>query len=161
MYRMFQTRIFKGKFKNNTSYPNKFETHDFITPLIQKFRNKDINELKKEVEKLEHRLKLVCHDISKIQDGDIDHLRKLVLLLQILNKIFESSLDAVDFTFSWQEIISNLLHLENDPNLMIRSMIRELKRRNSYKARISIRNDQETKEIFKLNDNQKSILHYL
>ncbi|KKL84037.1 hypothetical protein LCGC14_1968730 [marine sediment metagenome] len=53
-----------------------------------------------------------------------------------INKIIEKSFNGLDFSFSWEEIISTLLHLENDPNLMITSMIRELKRRRSYKAYI-------------------------
>ncbi|MFX1298196.1 MAG: hypothetical protein ACFFD2_25500, partial [Promethearchaeota archaeon] len=66
----------------------------------------------------------------------IEYLRKFTLFLKIINRIIEKSFNHLDFSFSWQEIIINLLHIENDPNLMIKSMIRELKRRKSYNAYI-------------------------
>lgn len=78
----------------------------------------------------------MCYDFPKIEIDDIEYLRKFTLFLKIVNKIIEKSFNTLDFSFSWEEIISNLLHLENDPDLMITSMIRELKRRKSYRARM-------------------------
>ncbi|KKK45840.1 MAG: hypothetical protein Lokiarch_06580 [Candidatus Lokiarchaeum sp. GC14_75] len=93
-------------------------------------------QMKNEIIRIERRLKLICYDFPKIEIDDIEYLRKFTLFLKIINKIIEKSFNGLDFSFSWEEIISTLLHLENDPNLMITSMIRELKRRRSYKAYI-------------------------
>jgi len=66
-----------------------------------------------------------------------------------------------NFDFSWKEIISNLLHLENDPNLMIKSMLREIKRRSSFKARVNIRKHDNIFYYKINNQKQMSIIHYL
>ena len=49
--------------------------------------------------------------------NNIEYLRRLVLLLKIINKIIEKALKSESFKFSWKEILKNLLHLENDPDL--------------------------------------------
>ena len=136
---MFQTRIDKilrGEFKKEMYPPSHFESTKILAPLIRKFGKKDADQLKKEIVRIERRLKLVCYDFPKIEIDDIEYLRKFTLFLKIINKIIEKSFNNLDFSFSWEEIISNLLHIENDPNLMITSMIRELKRRKSYRAHI-------------------------
>jgi len=136
---MFQTRIDKiliGEFKKEMYPPSQFESSKILAPLIKKFGKKDAEQLKKEIIRIERRLKLMCYDFPKIEIDDIEYLRKFNLILKIINKIIEKSFNTLDFSFSWEEIISSLLHLENDPNLMITSMIRELKRRKSYKAHI-------------------------
>jgi len=140
---MFQTRIDKileGKL-NKEMYPSsQFESSEVMAPFIKRFGKKDTNDLKNEILKIERQLRLICYDILKIDGGNLDFLRKMVLLLKILNRIIERSLNSKGFSFSWEDIISNLLFLENDPDLMITSMIREIKRRNSYKAMIIARN---------------------
>ena len=136
---MFQTRIDKilrGEFKKEMYPPSQFESTNILAPLIKKFGKKDAEQLKKEIIRIERRLKLMCYDFPKIEIDDIEYLRKFTLFLKIINKIIEKSYNTLDFSFSWEEIISNLLHLENDPNLMITSMIRELKRRKSFRARM-------------------------
>jgi len=136
---MFQTRIdkiLKGEFKKEMYPPSQFESNKILAPLIKRFGKKDAEQLKKEITRIERRLKLACYDFPKIEIDDIEYLRKFTLFLKIINKIIEKSFNNLDFSFSWEEIISNLLHIENDPNLMITSMIRELKRRKSYKAYI-------------------------
>ena len=136
---MFQTRIdiiLRGDFKKEMYPPSHFESTEILAPLIKKFGKKDAEQLKKEIIRIERRLKLMCYDFPKIEYNDIEYLRKFVLFLKIINKLIEKSFNILDFSFSWEEIISNLLHIENDPNLMIKSMIRELKRRNSYKAHL-------------------------
>jgi len=136
---MFQTRIdkiLKGEFKKEMYPPSQFESSELMAPLIKKFGKKDVDQLKTEIFRIERRIKLLCYDFPKIKNDNIDYLRKFVLFLKIINKIIEKSFNTLDFSFSWEEIISSLLHLENDPNLMITSMIRELKRRKSYSARM-------------------------
>lgn len=136
---MFQTRIDKilrGEFKKEMYPPSQFDSTKILAPLIRKFGKKDTDQLKKEIIRIERRLKLVCYDFPKIEINDIEYLRKFTLFLKIINKLIEKSFNYLDFSFSWEEIISNLLHIENDPNLMITSMIRELKRRKSYRAHI-------------------------
>ena len=136
---MFQTRIDKilrGEFKKEMYPPSQFESTNILAPLIRKFGKKDVDQLKKEIIRIERRLKLMCYDFPKIEINDIEYLRKFTLFLKIINKLIEKSFNYLDFSFSWEEIISNLLHIENDPNLMITSMIRELKRRKSYRAHI-------------------------
>lgn len=140
----YQTRIDKileGRIINEMYPPSQFESLQILEPLIKKFGRKDADELRNEIIQIERSLKLMCYDFPKMENRNIDYLRKFVLLLKILNKIIEKSFYLLDFSFSWEDIISNLLHLENDPNLMIQSMIRELKRRTSYKARLLNRND--------------------
>jgi len=92
--------------------------------------------LKIELIKAERRLKLICYDFPKIENNDINYLRKFTLLLKILNKIIEKSFNSLDFNFSWEDILLNLLHFDNSPDLMINSMLRELKRRKSYKTQL-------------------------
>lgn len=136
---MFQTRIDKilrGEFKKEMYPPSQFESVKILAPLIRKFGKKDAEQLKNEIIRIERRLKLMCYDFPKIEIDDMEYLRKFTLFLKIINKIIEKSFNSLDFSFSWEEIISTLLHLENDPNLMITSMIRELKRRKSYRAYI-------------------------
>ena len=163
---MFQTRIDKilrGEFKKEMYPPSQFESTKILAPFIKKFGKKNVEQLKKEIIRIERRLKLMCYDFPKIEIDDIEYLRKFTLFLKIINKLIEKSFNSLDFSFSWEEIISTLLHLENDPNLMITSMIRELKRRKSYKACIlnkklnysaendlhSIENRYKQKKIFK------------
>lgn len=134
---MFQTRIDKilrGEFKKEMYPPSQFESTKILAPLIRKFGKKDAEQLKQEIIRIERRLKLICYDFPKIEIDDLEYLRKFTLLLKIINKIIEKSFNSLNFSFSWEEIINSLLHMENDPNLMITSMIRELKRRKSYKA---------------------------
>jgi len=141
---MFQTRIdkiLKGEFKKEMYPPSQFESINILAPLIKKFGKKDAEQLNKEIIRIERRLKLMCYDFPKIEIDDIEYLRKFTLFLKIINKIIEKSFNSLDFSFSWEEIISSLLHLENDPNLMITSMIRELKRRKSYKVYILNKRD--------------------
>ena len=136
---MFQTRIDKiidGKFNEESYPPSDFENKGFILPLIKKFEEKDVNELQKELLKIERSLKLICYDFRDIKNKDLDFLRKFVLLLQIINKILEKALNTDNLNFSWQDIISNLLHIDNNPELMIKSMLRELKRKNSFNVSI-------------------------
>ena len=85
-----------------------------------------------------------------------------MLLLKILNRIFERSLNSKTFAFSWEDIISNLLYLENDPNLMINSMIREIKRRNSYKSMMLVRKESKNNDSFyKDHYRQKRITEFI
>ena len=63
-------------------------------------------QLKKEIIRIECRLKLMCYDFPKIEIDDIEYLRKFTLFLKIINKIIEKSFNNLDFSFSWEEIIS-------------------------------------------------------
>ena len=141
---MIQTRIDKKaevKFNKEVYPSSQFESSEIMAPFIKKFGKKNTEDLKNELLKIERQLKLICYDFPKIDVDNLDFLRTFVLLLKILNRIIEKSLNSKNFAFSWEDIISNLLFLENDPNLMINSMIREIKRRNSYKAMILTRNE--------------------
>jgi hypothetical protein len=165
---MFQTRIDKniqGKFKSEIYPPSDFEIYNIMEPLIKRFGQKDVNELKIELIKVERRLKLICYDFPKVRNNNINYLRKFTLLLKILNRIIEKSFKSPDFNFSWEEILINLLHLENSPELMINSMLRELKRRKSYKTRLINRNEMRIiKDKYFYNSykfKQKKVLEFL
>lgn len=161
---MLQTRVDKieeGKFKINPSLNPKFEDYNFNKVFTKRFRNKDKKELIQDINKLKNRLKLFCIDLSKFEKNHIDYLRKLLLLLLIFNRALESSLTSENFDFSWQEILVNSLHLENDPNFMIKAMIKEIKRRNSFKATISIRKTNINENIKLIKTKQKLILNFL
>ena len=109
---MFQTRIDKiaeGKFNKEMYPPSQFESLEIMTPFIKKFGKKDTEDLKNEILKIERQLKLICYDFPKIDGENLDFLRKFVLLLKILNRIIERSLNSKTFAFSWEDIISSLL----------------------------------------------------
>lgn len=162
---MFQTRIDKiaeGKFNKEMYPPSQFESPEIMAPFIKKFGKKDTEDLKNEILKIERQLKLICYDFPKIDGENLDFLRKFVLLLKILNRIIERSLNSKTFAFSWEDIISSLLFLENDPNLMINSMIREIKRRNSYKSMILARKESKNNDSFYQNQyRQKRITEFI
>lgn len=164
---MFQTqidKIFEGNSKKGMYPPSPFESYEIMAPLIKKFGKKEADELRNEIIKVERRLKLVCYDFPKVDGKDLNFLRKFVLLLKILNRIIEISFSSKDFAFSWEDIISNLLYLENDPNFMINSMIRELKRRNSYKAKMLNRKDSKYRAVDNFHSikfKQKKISEYI
>ena len=158
---MIQTRIDKkveGHFNKEAYPPSQFESSEIMSPFIKKFGKKDTKDLKNELHKIERQLKLICYDFPKIDGDNLDFLRKFVLLLKILNRIIERSLNSKTFAFSWEDIISNLLFLENDPNLMINSMIRETKRRNSYKAMILARMESKNNYCFYQNQYRQTKL---
>ncbi|MHA1278798.1 MAG: hypothetical protein ACTSQI_13845 [Candidatus Helarchaeota archaeon] len=121
-----------------------------IEPLIKKYGRKEIVELEKEIIQLKRRLNLLCQEFPKIKEEDLENLRKFVLLLKILTRLLENSLSFPQLTFSWEEIIETLLYLENDPNFMIKSMIREVKRKDSYKTYLAFKDDRFFKQL-KLN----------
>ncbi len=162
---MFQTRIDKiaeGKLNQEAYPPSQFESSEIMAPFIKKFGKKDTDDLKNEILKIERQLKLICYDFPQVDGENLDFLRKFVLLLKILNRIIERSLNSKSFLFSWEDIISNLLFLENDPNLMINSMIRELKRRNSFKAMILARKELKNNDSLELNQyRQKRITEFI
>ncbi len=119
------------------------------------FGLKDAEQLRKELINVERSLKLMSYDFPKIDDGDVNFLRKFVLLFKVINRIIEKSFRSSDFTFSWEEILSTLLHLDNDPNLMIKSMIRELKRRNSYNASLLNKRENKMEHLINLDKLEK------
>lgn len=123
----------------NFNLRNLVESKDITKEIIAKFRKKKIEELKKEILGIERGMKLIFYDFPNLDDKDIEFHRKYLLLLKIVNKVLEKSFDTQNFTFSWVDILTTLLHLQIQPDLMIKSMIRELKRRNSYKAKLCLR----------------------
>ncbi|MEJ2250577.1 MAG: hypothetical protein P8Y70_16185, partial [Candidatus Lokiarchaeota archaeon] len=129
---------------------------------IHKFKNKNIEELKLNLEDFTRNLRINCNEIRNIDLNDKDYLRKLVLLLKIINKILYDAKNN-NLQFSWEEVILNLLHFESNPNLMINSMLREIKRKNSYKTRMLIKKRNYYNNLVSQNSNQrqKKILDYI
>ncbi|MFX1570414.1 MAG: hypothetical protein ACFFCV_18790 [Promethearchaeota archaeon] len=148
---------------NKEAYPrSRFESPEIMAPFIKKFGKKDTDDLKNEILKIERQLRLICYDFPRFNEENLDFLRKFVLLLKLLNRIIERSLNSKTFTFSWEDIISNLLFLENDPNLMINSMIREIKRRNSYNAMMLARKkSKKNYNMYKNQFQQKRITEFI
>jgi len=144
---------------------NNIEISKFMQPFITPFIKKNSDELKSELIKIRHQFKLLCYDFPKLKNNDLNYLRKLILLLKIINRILEKAFHSTNFNFSWEDILINLLHLDNSPDLMISSMLRELKRKRSYNFQLLYK--KENKDIYEnyfSNFNgmkQKKILDYL
>ncbi|MHA1230959.1 MAG: hypothetical protein ACTSPQ_09965, partial [Candidatus Helarchaeota archaeon] len=101
-------KIIDNKYNTDRFTSHKFKENNILAPIIKKFQKKDINELKEDIIRIRERFKLLCFDFLDIKENDIEYLRNLVLILQILNGILERSLNLENFDFSWKEIISNL-----------------------------------------------------
>ena len=160
---MYQTRIDKisiGEIKEGMYPPSKFQRGIF-SPLIKKFGDKDIEMLQNELYSLERKIQMVCEELPIKIEKDIDYLRRFILLFKILNGLIEKSTHLPVLDFSWEETIDNYLHIQKDPNFMIRSMLREKKRQVSYNASILYRNTKQLNLEFLLKKRQTKISEFL
>ncbi len=131
---MYQTRIdkiFEGKpLEGLIPSENSSLTHS----IIEQYRRKDKIALEQEIHRIKRRLTLLDLNFPKTYNLSEEILRKFVLLIQILTNTIEKALSLPPFDFSWESLLENLLHLERDPNFLIRSMLREKRRYLGYKS---------------------------
>jgi len=136
---------------------------NFLNYLIEKFKTIDIS---REFDKIKQRITNLAVDFPKRIEKDTEYKRKFILANKLLISVLEQMIQLPDLTFSWEDFILNLLYLEKDPNLIIKSQLREIKRRNSYNTYLLIKKDKIIqdleKELFKHSKfKQKSLIEYL
>ena len=118
-----------------------------MKPLVNKFGEKEKLELNTEINMIKRHLRLLCSEFPNLEEQDVEIIRKMLLTLKIITNILEGTLNIPNFSFSWEEIIENLLYLEKDPNFMIKSMIREMKRRDSFQIYLLSKTDKDINKL--------------
>lgn len=135
---MCQTRIddFLSKNQNNSKTNSK---KFYVDPWIEIYTKKSIHKLKKELKTLERNFKTM--DFQSLRIKDNEYLRTLVIILNIINEILVKTLEIKQFDLSWQEILQYITSESKNPSFMLKSMIREIKRKISLKLNFFIKKE--------------------
>lgn len=140
------------------------KSQNLMEPFIAKYAKKTKKDLINQAQRYYRRLQIILFQFPRLSLEEIEDIRKFVIILQILSRILKKTFTMPKFSFSWEDAIENLLHLEKDPNFMIKAILRERKRRVSYKNHLLWERDsiQHFKyNFFKPLTRQKTLLEYL
>lgn len=129
---MFQTRIDLFLSKKPIDYKN-----SFIDPWIRIYAEKNLFELNKELLSIERKFKKI--DFGSLTIKDNEYLRNLIITLSILNEILITTLKTKEFKPPWHEILQYIPSESKNPSFMFSSMIREIKRKLSFKLTLNIK----------------------
>lgn len=130
---MFQTRMDYFLSENRSNFkktPINLKS-SFIDPWIKIYAERNIYQLKEELMGLERKFKRI--DLSSLSLKDKEYLRALIITLNVINEILEKTLKLKEFNFAWQDILQYITSESKNPSFMLSSMIREIKRRISFR----------------------------
>lgn len=130
---MFQTRMdyFLSENKSTFKKTSINLKSSFIDPWIKIYAERNIYQLKEELMGLERKFKRI--DFSFLSLKDKEYLRALIITLNVINEILEKTLKLKEFNFAWQDILQYITSESKNPSFMLSSMIREIKRRISFR----------------------------